>query len=317
MKSNKMQNVLVTGGAGFIGSHLVETLVEDGINVVVVDDFSNGLRNNLESCSDKIKIIEFDISSTDWNAIEAFNPDVIFHLATHPRSFSLSDPKKNLEVNVLGTLNVLEFAKKKNSKVVYTSNSGICGDPQFFPVTEDHPVDCKTPYDANKLIGEYYMKIYYKIYGVYSVIFRLATVYGERQRVNETLGWKPLIPTLIGKILSDETPIIQWDGKQTRDLIYVKDVVNCLIKGAKSNDQAGEMFLLSTNKETSVNEVYDIICKITGKRIEPKYQEKNPGDLRRMILSYEKVKKAFEYEPQFSLEDGIQRYVEWFKNKKT
>ena len=112
-------------------------------------------------------------------------PDVMFHLATHPRSFSLQDPIKNADVNVIGMINVLDFAKKKNSKLIYTSNSGICGDPQFLPVTEEHPIDCKTPYDANKLIGEHYAKIYQKIYGLYITIFRLATVYGERQIVNE------------------------------------------------------------------------------------------------------------------------------------
>lgn len=307
-----MKDVLITGGAGFVGSHLIEALLEEDTQITVVDDFSNGSHDNLKNFEDKISIENFDISKSNWDNLNKYDPDTIFHLATHPRSFSLQDPKRNAEVNVIGTINVLEFAKKKNSKIVYTSNSGICGDPQFFPVTEDHPIDCKTPYDANKLVGEYYMKIYYKIYGVYSVIFRLATVYGERQRVNEKLGWRPLIATLVNKIENNETPLIQWDGQQTRDLIYVKDVVNCLILGAKSSNHGGEMFLLSTNKETSVNETYDVICKITGKKIEPRYEGKNPGDLRRMILSYDKAKKAFGYSPSFSLEDGIRRYINWF-----
>jgi len=309
-----MQNVLITGGAGFIGSHLVESLSEMKVNITVLDDFSNGSNKNLKEYEDKIKIIKFDVSNDDWSSLDKYDVDTIFHLATHPRSFSLQDPIRNTEVNVIGTLKVLDYAKKKKAKVVYTSNSGICGDPQFFPVTEEHPIDCKTPYDANKLVGEYYAKIYYKIHGVYSVIFRLATVYGERQRVNEDLGWRPLIATLVKKVENDQTPVIQWDGEQTRDLIYVKDVVNCLIKGANSENQGGEMFLLSTNNETSVNKALDLICKITGKNISPEYQEKNPGDLRRMILSYDKAKKAFGYEPKFSLEEGIKRYVNWYRN---
>jgi len=308
-----LKDVLVTGGAGFIGSHLIESLLKKNVKVLVVDDFSNGSKKNLESYLNNIEIITFDISKSDWSALESYNPDTIFHLATHPRSFSLKDPQRNLEVNVNGTLNLLEFARRKNCKVIYTSNSGICGDPQFFPVTEEHPIDCKTPYDANKLVGELYAKIYFKIFGVYSIIFRLATVYGERQVVNEKLGWKPLIATLVKTLESGETPEIQWDGKQTRDLIYVKDVVDCLILGAESTDQGGEMFLLSTNIETSVNKAYEIICNVSEINIKPQFTEKNPGDLRRMILSYDKANQAFSYKPKVSLEEGIKKYIDWYR----
>lgn len=309
-----MKEVLVTGGAGFVGSHLIESLLQEGCNITVVDDFSNGSYENLAKYKDEIKIEKFDITNSNWTSLDKYQPDTIFHLATHPRSFSLQDPQRNLDVNVTGTLNVLEFAKKKKARVIYTSNSGICGDPQFLPVTEDHPIDCKTPYDANKLVGELYAKIYYKIHNVYSVIFRLATVYGERQRVNEKLGWRPLIATLVEKLEKGETPIIQWDGEQTRDLIYVKDVINCLILGAKSTDYGGEMFLLSTNTETSVNRALEVISNITGKDVKPTYTEKNPGDLRRMVLSYEKAKKAFGFTPKFNLHDGVKRYVDWYRS---
>jgi len=308
-----MQNVMVLGGAGFVGSHLVESLLEQGKKVTVVDDFSNGSTKNLSAVSDKIHIIKFDIIGRDWSDLKDVNPDTIFHLATHPRSFSLQDPIKNAEVNVMGMINVLEFAKKKDAKLIYTSNSGICGDPQFLPVTEDHPIDCKTPYDANKLIGEHYAQIYQKIYGMYVTIFRLATVYGERQIVNEELGWRPIIPNLVAKLERNQTPIINWDGKQTRDLIYVKDVVNCLIKGGEADDQNGEMFLLSTNTETSVNQALKVISEVTGKNMTPEYREKNPGDIRRMVLSFEKAKKAFGYSPKFSLKEGITRYVNWYR----
>lgn len=307
-----MKNVLVTGGAGFVGSHLVETLVKKGIHVTVIDDLSNGHKENLNSCIDEIELIDFDIASSDWGLLDKINPDVIFHLATHPRSFSFSNPKRNLEVNVLGTLNVLEFAKNKNSKFIYTSNSGICGDPKFFPVTEDHPEDCKTPYDANKLIGEHYAKIFHKIYGVYVVIFRLATVYGERQRINEKLGWRPLVAQFVHDVQTGNTPTIYWDGDQTRDLIHVSDVINCLILGAESDDQGGEMFLLSTNTETSINQVLEITSRISGKNIKAKNLEKNPGDIRRMLLSYEKANKAFSYTPKVLVEEGIKKYYNWY-----
>jgi len=309
----ELYDVLITGGAGFVGSHLIESLLKNNVKITVIDDFSNGSRKNLQPYIDKIKVIEFDIMNDDWGQILDFNPDTIFHLATHPRSFSLKDPIRNAQVNVLGMINILDYASKKKSKMVYTSNSGICGDPQFLPVTEEHPIDCKTPYDANKLIGEYYAKVYHKIYGLNVVTFRLATVYGERQIVNEKLGWRPIIPNLVEKIENNRTPIIQWDGEQTRDLIYVKDVVNCLILGAESSDHAGEMFLLSTNIETSVNVALKTICEVTGKSASPIYEEKLPGDLRRMVLSYDKAKSAFGYSPKTSLKEGIKHYVDWYR----
>lgn len=311
-----MQKVLVTGGAGFVGSHLVEALLKEKVEVIVVDDFSNGSKENLAPYMDKIKVIEFDIVNNDWSPLMSLEPDTIFHLATHPRSFSLQDPIRNAEVNVLGMINILEFATKKKSRMIYTSNSGICGDPQFLPVTEEHPIDCKTPYDANKLIGEHYAKVYQKIHGLYVVIFRLATVYGERQKVNEELGWRPLIPNLVEKVESGQTPIIQWDGEQTRDLIYVKDVVDCLILGAKSSNQSGEMFLLSTNTETSVNSALKTICEISGKTVRPEYKDRLPGDLRRMVLSYEKAKKAFGYSPKINLKEGVKKYIDWYRLRK-
>lgn len=308
-----MLNVVITGGAGFIGSHLIESLVNEDVKITILDDFTNGSRKNFETYKDQVDVIEFDVSNSNWDPLNHLNPDTIFHLAVHPRSFSLQDPKRNMEVNVLGTLNVLEFARKKNSKVIYTSNSGICGDPKFFPVTEDHPIDCKTPYDANKLVGEHYAKIYNKIHGVYVVIFRLATVYGERQRVNEKLGWRPLMANLVKKVESGETPTIDWDGNQTRDLIYVKDVVDGLILGAKSNDCGGEMFLLSTNIETSVNKILEIICNVSGKHLKPVYGEKIVGDLSRMILSYNKAKTKLGFEPKISVKEGTKRYIDWYR----
>jgi len=305
---------MITGGAGFVGSHLVESLLKENMNILVVDDFSTGNLKNLESNLEKIELIKFDISQTNWSELDYFKPDTIFHLATHPRSFSLTDPVKNTEINAKGMINVLEFAKKHQSRVIYTSNSGICGDPLYFPINEDHPIDCKTPYDANKFVGELYAKIYYQIHGVYSIIFRLATVYGERQRVNEQFDWRPLVPSLVKSVISNEIPKIQWDGKQTRDLIYVKDVVDCLMKGAKSKNQGGEMFLLSTNTETSVNDTLKIICEITDKKVNPIYEEKNPGDLRRMKISFDKANKQLGYCPKVSLKDGIKQFIDWYKD---
>lgn len=306
-----MRDALITGGAGFIGSHLVESLLQKGVQITVVDDLSNGSFENLRPFINDITFINMDISKNKFEVIGDF--DVIFHLATHPRSFSLMDPYRNIEVNAKGMLNVLELARKKGSKVVYTSNSGIYGEPHYLPVDENHPDDPKTPYDVTKLAAEYLAKIYYKIYDVPCIIFRLATVYGERQRVNEKLNWRPVIAEFAKKVLNNESPTIYGNGEQTRDFIYVKDVVKGLLLGAESDSGNGEVILLSTEKETSINQLLREIMEITGINVKPIYGPSVPGDIFRMVYSYKKAKRLLGYEPSYSLQMGLRRYIGWLE----
>lgn len=307
-----MSKFLITGGAGFVGSHLVDELQKDDNNqIVILDDFSNGSRDNISKI-EKIQIIEGSVTNIP-SEIQNQSFDGIFHLATHPRSFSLSNPYKDLEVNAKGMLNVLELAKKQNIKIVFTSNSGICGRPDYIPVDENHKDKPSTPYDANKLVSEHYCKIYHQIYGVKSIIFRLATVYGRRQRVNLELGWRPLVATLCKDVYTGKNPTIFGSGKQTRDLIHVSDVVRGLIRGFNSNIENSDVFLLSTNTETSVNQVLDLIFEIAGKKVETRNAAETPGDIPRMCLSYDKAKKAIGFEPKVVLKEGIENYYNWLK----
>lgn len=305
---------LITGGAGFIGSHLTEKLLRDRAAVVIVDDFSNGTMANLEKVKDKVTVLKHDISASFSQFKEALGDyrfDGIFHLACFPRSLSLEDPFRDLGVNAKGMLNVLELARLNKSKVVFTSNSGIYGDPEYLPIDEKHPDKPSTPYDANKLVSEYYLKIYYHIYGIPSAICRLATVYGERQRTKPE--WKPVIPEFATKVLRGESPTIYWDGEQTRDLIYVKDVVQGLAKAFASENTADEVFILGTSIETSVNRIYQIVCQALGKQIEPTRAGKVAGDIRRMKLSFEKAERTFGFKPEYSLEQGVKNYIDWLK----
>jgi len=305
---------LITGGAGFIGSHLTEKLLRNGAAVVIVDDFSNGTMANLEKVKDKVTVLKHDISASFAQLKEALGDhrfDGIFHLACFPRSLSLKDPFRDLEVNAKGMLNVLELARLNKAKVVFTSNSGIYGDPEYLPIDEKHPDKPSTPYDANKLVSEYYLKIYYHIYGIPIAICRLATVYGERQRTKPE--WKPVIPEFATRVWRGESPVIYWDGEQTRDLIYVKDVVQGLAKAFASESTADEVFILGTSIETSVNRIYQIICQALGKQIEPTRAGKVAGDIRSMKLSFEKAERTFGFKPEYSLEQGVKNYIDWLK----
>jgi len=303
-----MANFLVTGGYGFVGSHLVEELIENGNEVTALDNLSNGQLSNLEHVKKVTKIVTNVEKLQPADFPEKF--DGIFHLATAPRSSSLTDPMTNIETNCKGMIAVLELAKKHNAKVVFTSNSGIYGSTSDgSPIDESSHNNPTTPYDANKLVSEYYCKIYHNMYGVRSAVVRFATVYGERQTVNKKLNWRPVVATFVKNLVNNEEVEINGDGNQTRDLIYVKDAVQGVIKAMKSSEENADIFLLSNNKETSVNEILHTAEDMVGVKARIKHTDPIKGDIRRMRYDNSKAKQKLGFEPKYKIKDGIERLV--------
>ena len=308
-----MANFVVTGDFGFIGSHLTEELYNACYYVTVFDHLNNGDQNNLLHLKNKITLYTSNLEQIK-STIFRKEFDGIFHLATAPRSSSLKDPLRDIETNCKGMISVLELAKKDDAKVVFTSNSGIYGSTNNGgPIDENSINNPTTPYDANKLVSEYYCKIYHNIYNTRSAIVRFATVYGERQRVNEALNWRPLVATFVKNVLRKENVTVNGDGLQTRDLLYVKDAVQGVIKAMESSSNSAEIFLLSTNTETSVNKVLRVIEDIVRIKANVVHSDFLKGDIMRMRYNYTKAQRILGYRPSYSLEQGVGRLVEYMQ----
>jgi UDP-glucose 4-epimerase len=213
---------------------------------------------------------------------------------------------------------VLELARTHGAKVVFTSNSGIYGSAEDdASINENSINNPTTPYDADKLVSEYYCKIYHNIHGVRSAVVRFATVYGERQVVNEKLNWRPLVATFVKNVLNTEEVIINGDGEQTRDLLYVADAVQGVTKAMDSNVNNADVFLIATNTETSVNQVLKHVQEISGRKVKVKKTEPLKGDIRRMKYDYSKARDMLDFKPSYSVREGIKRLIEYSATKKT
>jgi len=300
---------LVSGGAGFVGSYLVEELLNQGHKVIVVDDLSNGKQSNLMTSSN----LEVKIDNVVNVEIDG-KLDGIFHLATVPRSFSLEDPNNDIEINCKGMINMLELARKNDCKIVFTSNSGIAGSMDLGdPIDESYPDRPSTPYDADKLVCEHYAKIYHNVYGVKCAMVRFATIYGYKQVVNEKLNWKPLVATFLKQMKNNEQIYINGDGNQTRDLTYVKDAVQGVMKAMLSKVEDSQVAIISTQTETSVNKVFKILKEKIRYDKEPIYTEALKGDLKSMKLSYKKATDIYGYKPKYTPEEGISEMIDLFE----
>lgn len=310
MSRNK---VLVTGGAGFIGSHLVDGLLDLGYEVTVIDDFSSGSLTNLEQHKNNLnlKIVNKSICDKD-NSPYFEDISVVFHVAALPRvQFSIDFPEKTNEANITGTLNVLEQAKKNGVKrFVYSSSSSVYGDQTKLPLVESMKPDPMSPYGLQKLTGEYYCKLYYVLYGIETISLRYFNVYGPRQVASG--GYSNLIPKTISLSYNGKSPEIYGDGLQTRDFTYVKDVVEANILAARTQNKEafGQIFNVGNNSNLSVNEVVGII--LGDKKISPTYK-KPVVEPKNTLADNSKIKRLLQWQPKFRFEEGIKESMIWYE----
>lgn len=307
---------LVTGGAGFIGSHLVDKLLELGYEVRVIDDFSSGKQENLEHHKANPNLKIFNRSICDRNIGDLFKDiSVVFHVAALPRvQFSIDFPEKTNEVNINGTLNVLEMAKKSGVKrFVYSASSSAYGNQEKLPLIETMTPNPMSPYALQKLVGEYYCKLYNLLFNMETICLRYFNVFGSRQ--NPSGGYANLIPKSINLVLQDKSPQINGDGEQTRDFTYVKDVIASNILAAKTEDKRvfGEVFNIGNGKNISVNNLIKMIIK--DKKINPEYKSPviEPKDT---LADNTKAKNLLKWSPQFTFEKSIEETIDWFKKNK-
>ena len=312
---NKIKS-LVTGGAGFIGSHLVDRLLKLGHEVIVIDDFSSGKKENLEHHKNNSNLKIFAKNICDKNIEDLFkNVLVVFHVAAIPRvQFSIEFPEKTNEANVTGILNVLESAKKAGVKrFVYSASSSAYGNQEKLLLIESMNPNPMSPYALQKLVGEYYCKLYNLLFGIETISLRYFNVYGSRQ--DPSGGYACLIPKSINLALQEKSPEIYGDGEQTRDFTYVKDVVEANILAATTNNEKsfGEIFNVGNNNNLSVNQVVKII--IGDRNIKPKY--KPPVvEPKNTLADISKIKNFLGWTPKFNFEEGVKETIDWFKKDK-
>ncbi|MEW6448461.1 MAG: NAD-dependent epimerase/dehydratase family protein [Bacillota bacterium] len=292
--------VLVTGGAGFIGSHVAAELLDNGAQVSIADNLSSGLIENVPPGAAFYRV---DITSPAiTEIIAAERPEAIVHLAAQPVApRSLEDPCFDATVNVTGTVNVLAAARKFGvRRFVYASSAAVYGDPLYLPVDEAHPVRPLSPYGASKYAAEVYAATFQRLYGLEAVVLRLANVYGPGQGA---AGEGGVVAIFCRRLFTGKPLEVFGDGEQTRDFIYVKDVVSAVTAALKRG--GGEVLNIGTGGGTSINELFQALNAISGKGAVPLYCSPRPGDIRHSVLNPQKAKEVLSWNPVFSLRAGL------------
>jgi len=301
---------LVTGGAGFIGSNIVEELLKRNYEVKVVDNFSTGKRENLVEFNKDLELIEGDIRSFHIVQQAVKDVDVILHLAALPSvPRSINDPITSNEVNVVGTLNILEASKLTNVKrVVFASSSSVYGDNPKLPKEESMIPNPLSPYAVSKLAGEKYCQVFTRIYGLETICLRYFNVFGPRQDPNSQ--YSAVIPRFIKAIKENQSPIIFGDGTQSRDFTYVKNVIEGNILAATTDCEPGIAMNCACHGRITLNELAADINEILGKDVKPIYKDARPGDIKHSFADINLAEEKLNYKPLVNFKEGLKLTIE-------
>lgn len=309
--------ILITGGAGFIGSHLCEKYTKEGHTVICLDNFMSGNLMNIRHLLDyrNFKLIKGDIR--DFDLLEKIMRDVdtVFHLAAQIHvDRSYIEPKLTYEVNVMGTQNILEVARIHDAKrVIYASTSEVYGSAQHVPINENHPLNAPHPYGASKIAADRMCYAYIQTYGMNISIMRIFNIFGPKQR---DFGYGGVISIFTRRVLSNIPPIVYGNGLQTRDYIYIKDAVSAYDLVFNHNESITEPINFGTGKEVSIIELANKIIDLCGKKgdIKPVHIEPRIGEVKRLIADATKAKKLLGWESKHGLEEGLKDFIKWYKN---
>jgi UDP-glucose 4-epimerase len=304
--------VLITGGAGFIGSCIAKELALNGTDVVVLDNLSSGYRSNISGLRD-VRLVEEDIRNAAAVDAAAAGVDVIFHLAASVgNKRSIDEPVKDAEINVIGTLRVLEAARRAGvRKVIISSSAGIFGELKTLPIREDHPVEPDSPYGASKLGAEKEGLAYAKLYGIEVVCLRYFNVYGPNQRFD---AYGNVIPIFVFQMLRGEPVTIFGDGEQTRDFVNVHDVVQANIKAAMTPGVTGA-FNIGSGTRISINDLVERLKAASGLNPVMRHGPPRAGDVRDSLAEISAARKAFGFKPAVAMDAGLSEYIRWARTE--
>jgi nucleoside-diphosphate-sugar epimerase len=311
--------VLVTGGSGFIGSHLVDRFLKEGFNVVVIDNLGTGClekvahhHDNKQFCFIKGDIRDFNLVKETMKGVDA-----VFHEAALASvTLSVKDPILANEINVTGTLNLLKASSDLGVKrFIYASSAAVYGDTQSPQKREDMTPNPRSPYGISKLAAENYVRIFYKLYGLETVSLRYFNVYGPRQRFDSQSAYGGVITIFTNRLLQDMPPTIFGDGEQTRDFVYVTDVVEANMLALNRKNAVGETFNIGTGLSISVNQVAETLKEITNKKeLKNLCAPSEPADCRHVYADISKAQSILGFHPKVGLKDGLTQLVEWYRN---
>lgn len=304
--------VLVTGGAGFIGSNLVRQLLHKQYEVVVLDNLSTGYEENLAGL-ERITFYRGDICDESLVRQALQKVEVVFHLAAAVgNKQSLENPQRDSQINVLGTINILEAARAAGvRKVVLSSSAAIYGEPRVLPLPEEQPWAPQSPYGVSKLAAERMALAYASLYGLECIALRYFNVYGPRQRYD---AYGNVIPIFVHQMLQGETLTIYGDGEQTRDFVNVHDVVQANLLAAQAQGLSGA-FNIGSGTSVSINQLVALLEQVTGQKIKVCYAPPRPGDVRASLADIRAARAHLRYEPKIDLVRGLKEYIEWVRTE--